>query len=79
MFEYIDYFHSYLEKIKNWYEDNTEISNMYTIGGMQMYKNQSNHRENINTNSKSFKDKITKNAIKIINIMENLNKSIFNI
>ena len=52
---------------------------MYTIGGMQMYKNQSNHRENINTNSKSFKDKITKNAIKIINIMENLNKSIFNI
>ena len=79
MFEYIDYFHSYLEKIKNWYEDNKEISNMYTIGGMQMYKNQSNHRENINTNSKSFKDKITKNAIKIINIMENLNKSIFNI
>ena len=79
MFEYIDYFHSYLEKIKNWYEDNKEISNMYTIGGMQMYKNQSNHRENINTNSKSFKDKITKNAIKIINIMENLIKSIFNI
>ena len=77
MFEYIDYFHSNLEKIKKWYEDNKEISNMNSIDGMQMYKNLNSQRENINTNSKSFKDKVTQNAIKIINIMENLNKSIF--
>ena len=79
MFDYVNYFSSNLEKIKNWYDENKIPPLLYNIDGIQMYKSNSsrNNNQNNNIDIKKFNEKSIEYSKKIINIIENILKSIF--
>ena len=79
MFDYVNYFSSNLEKIKNWYDENKIPPLLYNIDGIQMYKSNSsrNNNQNNNIDIKKFNEKSIEYSKKIINIIENILKSKF--